>query len=919
MAYQSEAALEENLIEQLANDGYERIEIKDYDALIENFRIKLNEFNHKKLEGKPLSDKEFDRVLNKVDGKSIFESAKILRDKIELERDDGKRIYIELMNTREWCKNIYQITHQTSVRGRYENRYDVTLLINGLPMVQIELKRRGLDFVEAFNQIQRYRRHSYRGLFRYIQIFVVSNGVDTKYFANSDGEIYESYTFFWSDEANKRITNLSYFTGAFLEKCHISKMIARYMVINETEKALMVMRPYQVYATEAIVKRALETKNNGYVWHTTGSGKTLTSFKASYILSKEPKIKKVIFLVDRRDLDAQTEQEFNKFLPGSVDQTENTSHLIRQLKNVHKPIIVTTIQKMANALKSPRYEKVLEPYREQRVVFIIDECHRTQFGDMHKYIKNHFENAQYFGFTGTPIFKENANQKGMVTADLFEKCLHTYLIKDAIRDGNVLGFMVDYINTIDQDFKKLDTSKVRAIDTEEVWHAPERMESVAKNIIQNHGRKCSDKGYTSLFTVDSINAATKYYDIFKALDHDLKITGLFTYNPNEDLEDKEEHSRDTQERMIADYNQMYNTNFNTDKFQAFSADLQKRIKKSQIDIVIVVRMLLTGFDAKKLNTLYVDKNLKYHDLLQSYSRTNRIEKKTKPYGNIISYRNLKNETDEAIRRFSNTNDVDDVLMKPYQEYLAKFKGFLEKLYSIARTPEEVDERVLEDDEKLREFVITFRELTRTLVSMQNFENFEFSEEKLGIGEQTYQDYKSKYLTLSDTTGPKEKVSILQDIDFALELMHTDKINVSYIMNLIRKIDLEDEEKKKKDVEDIKKELKRADSEELRYKVELIEEFLDRVIPKLGKDDSIDNSFSEYETEKRNEEIKDFAAELKISPDVLEQIISEYEYSGLLNVEGIMNILNEAGYGIVEKMRLRDRMKGFILDLARKFA
>lgn len=448
MGYQREAELEKLLIQQLVKQGYEEVKIPDYDTLIANFREQLNAFNREKLAGNSLTDKEFSRFLTHIGGKSIFETAKLLRDKQHFQRDDGSEVYLELFNARDWCKNIFQVTSQTTVESKYVNRYDVTLLMNGLPVVQIELKRRGLDFKEAFNQIERYRKHSFPGLYRFLQLFVISNGVDTKYYANSDADILFDYTFFWSDEQNNRITNVHEFTTTFLQKCHIAKMIARYMVVNETDKILMVLRPYQVYAVEALVKRALETRNNGYIWHTTGSGKTLTSFKVSQILANEESIHKVFFLVDRKDLDSQTISEFNKFEPGSVDTTDKTDKLVLQMLDLSKPLILTTIQKMANAVNNPRYAKVMDQYRDKRVVFIIDECHRSQFGDMHRDISRHFQQAQYFGFTGTPRFEENKSQDGRSTADLFEKCLHTYLIKDAIHDNNVLGFSVEYIKTI---------------------------------------------------------------------------------------------------------------------------------------------------------------------------------------------------------------------------------------------------------------------------------------------------------------------------------------------------------------------------------------------------------------------------------------------------------------------------------------
>ena len=569
MSYQSEAQLEDNLIKQLVNQGFNKVKISDEEELKNNFRNELFEHNKSKLNNQPFTDKEFERILRHVEGKSVFQSAMILRDKFILEREDGSEVYIEFFDSKNYCKNRFQVTNQTTVVGKYTNRYDVTILINGLPLVQIELKRRGLDLKEAFNQINRYKKHSYQGLYRYLQIFVVSNGVDTKYFANSDKEILFSQTFFWSDEENKRISNLKDFTQTFLDKSFVSKVIARYMITNETDKLLMVMRPYQIYAVEALVTRAFETNNNGFIWHTTGSGKTLTSFKASQILAKEPNIKKVFFLVDRKDLDSQTLAEFNKFEPDSVDTTDKTDTLVKQIKDINKPLIVTTIQKMANAIKNDKYSNIMNEYKEEKVIFIIDECHRSQFGQMHKAINKHFKNAQYFGFTGTPRFFENRSQEGRVTADLFEKCLHTYLIKDAIKDGNVLGFSVEYIKTFDGGFDENDDEKVKAIDKEEVFMCDERIDLVANNIINIHNAKTKNKQYTAIFTVQSIPMLVKYYDKFKEINHDLKIAGIFSFGANEESEGKDEHSRDSLERIISDYNEMFKEeklDYSTDTF-----------------------------------------------------------------------------------------------------------------------------------------------------------------------------------------------------------------------------------------------------------------------------------------------------------------------------------------------------------------
>ncbi|CEI72580.1 type I restriction endonuclease subunit R [Romboutsia hominis] len=920
MAHQSEAELESNLIKQLVSQGFNQVKISDEEELINNFRKELYEHNKSKLNDEQFTDKEFERILRHVEGKSVFQSAMILRDKFILEREDGSEVYIEFFDTQNWCKNRFQVTNQTTVVGKYTNRYDVTLLINGLPLVQIELKRRGLDLKEAFNQINRYKKHSYQGLYRYIQIFVVSNGVDTKYFANSDKEILFSHTFFWSDANNKRISNLKEFTETFLDKCFVSKVIARYMITNETDKLLMVMRPYQIYAVEALVTRAFETNNNGFIWHTTGSGKTLTSFKASQILSKEPNIKKVFFLVDRKDLDSQTIAEFNKFEPDSVDTTDRTDTLVKQIKDINKPLIVTTIQKMANAIKNDKYAKIMNQYREEKVVFIIDECHRSQFGDMHKAINKHFINAQYFGFTGTPRFFENRSQEGRVTADLFEKCLHTYLIKDAISDGNVLGFSVEYIKTFDGGFDEEDDEKVKAIDKEEVFMCDERINLVANHILDIHNAKTKNKQYTAIFTVQSIDMLVKYYDAFKAINHDLKIAGIFSFGANEESEGKDEHSRDSLERMITDYNKMFDCNYSTDTFQSYFSDVSKKVKNAKIDILIVVNMFLTGFDSKTLNTLYVDKNLKYHDLVQAYSRTNRVEKSTKPYGNIVCYRKLKKRTDEALCLFSQTDNTDVVLMESYEHYLDLWHAEFKKLKDLTPEPGDVDS--LQSEENKKKFILAFRDLTKVLTKLNTFTEFEFEEEKLGMDEQSYQDYKSKYFTIYESVKRQEdeKTSILADIDFGIELMHSDKINVSYIMNLIREIDLSDQEKKARDIKNVITELDRADNEELRLKVDLLKEFLNKVVPELGTDADIDTAYEEFEEVKREEEVDSFANEIGLDRYKIKDYISEYEYSGIINRQEISEeIKTELKPKFTLRRKMVNQVKNFIFDHVRKFA
>lgn len=913
--YESEAKLEEKLIDQLVKQGYKKVQIDTAEDLERNFREQINEHNKFRLEEKPLSDKEFERLMVKISGKGVFQSAKELRQLQDIQRDDGTIAYIELFNTREWCQNIFQVTHQTTVEGKYTNRYDVTLLINGLPLVQIELKRRGMDMKEAFNQIKRYKRHSYSGLYKFIQIFIISNGVDTKYFANGDQELNYGFTFYWTDVNNERINNLEHFCLTFLDRCQIGKVIARYMILNQTEKMLLVMRPYQIYAVENIVSRALDTNNNGYVWHTTGSGKTITSFKTSQILAKEPSINQVFFLVDRKDLDKQTLDEFNKFKPGCVDLTNNTDKLIEQMKDSTKDLIVTTIQKMANACSNAKYAPILEKYKDLKTVFIIDECHRSQFGDMHRQISKTFTNAQYFGFTGTPRFKENPSQDGRSTADIFEKCLHTYLIKDAIKDGNVLGFSVDYMKFVDYNSNQTEEDvMVEGIDTEEVFMADDRVRLIAQDIIDHHNTKTRERKYNALFTVSSIPLLVKYYNMFKSLNHDLKIGAIFTYGANEDLDKNPEHSRESLDKIIDDYNKMYNTNFSSSTFDAYFRDICKKIKNTEIDIVIVVNMLLTGFDAKRLNTLYVDKSLKYHDLIQAFSRTNRVESETKPFGNIVCYRTTKERVDEAVKLFSQTDNIDTVIMAPYEDYLNKFKVAVSELLKITPVVDSVDS--LEREEDIKAFIVAFRTVAKLLVSLKTFNEFDLDNDDTELNDQMFEDYKSKYYELyRRLSNDKEKSSILNDITFSLELIQTDKINVSYILNLIRNVDLTNEQQKKKDIEDIESKLVNITDDELFLKADLIKSFLKSILPTLKEDDSIDEALDKHMNVEREKEIEKFSEDNNINLDNLKEIIDEYEYSGIFP-DSLIGKSIDAPF--LKKISIIENIKVFIRNLLKKY-
>lgn len=921
MSYQSEAQLEQQLIEQLQNQNYKAVSLPDYDTLLDNFKEQFEAFNSAKLGGKSLSPKEWERVLNYINGKSIFESAKLLRDKFVLERDDGTKPYLQFLDE-DYTKNRYQVTHQTTVVGKYTNRYDVTLLINGLPLVQIELKRRGIDIKEAVNQIMRYRKHSYQGLYHFIQLFVVSNGVDTKYFANSDKDILYSHTFFWTDDNNIRVTNLKDFSVVFLARDLLIKMLTKFTILNDTDKVLMVMRPYQVYATEALIRQATLTNRNAYIWHTTGAGKTLTSFKTAQILASMPNIKKVIFLVDRKDLDTQTTEEFNKFEAGSVDATDRTDILVKQMKDKNRQLIITTIQKMATAVKKPQYAKVMDLYRDEKVVIIIDECHRSQFGDMHKDIVRHFQKAQFFGFTGTPRFEVNGKVEGKVTQTtekLFGECLHSYLIKDAIFDNNVLGFHIEYITTMKGAYDENDSTMTEAIDVGELYMADERMTMVANHIVQNHKAKTRNRQYTAIFAVSSIPMLVKYYDIFKSIDHDLNISGIFSYGANEDYEGHDEHSRDALERIISDYNKTFSTNFSTDTFSAYHKDISDRMKgkkTKQLDILIVVNMFLTGFDSKPLSVLYVDKDMMYHDLLQAYSRTNRVEKETKPWGIIVCYRNLKQKTDDALALFSQGHP-DGILTQSFDFYVQKFNELVAGIKQLAPTPASIDMMYSEDDQK--RFVVMFRELTRYLLSLQTFVEFSFDRSHLDLSDQEYQDYKSKYLLLyrKNQTG-KEVVSVLDDVDFCIELMESNRINVAYIMNLIRNIDFTTKQTRERDIEHIKSELDRSDNLHLHKKIDILRAFLDQVVSGFDGTEDIDVEYNDFENKQKYEEIEAFAEQEGVDAKMLKGEIAEFEFTGVLNPGEIRDNITEP-MPLLKKRSLVNRIVDFIYSHVDKYS
>ena len=933
MNAESEQTLENNLIAQLENLGFDRVQIADEKELIINLKKQLE--NHNKT---LLSELEFRQILNKLAKGNIFAKAKILRDKIDYTKDNGVTGFLELINQIKWCKNEYQVTNQVTMQGRYTNRYDVTILVNGLPLVQIELKRRGLEMKEAFNQTNRYHKHSFSagyGLFGYIQLFVISNGVNTKYYANTPLQKRDfKQTFFWADEDNKKISQLNEFTEEFLEKCQLSKMITKYVVLNESEKMLMVLRPYQYYAVEAIVERVRDSEKNGYIWHTTGSGKTLTSFKAAQILTGSPHVHKVVFVVDRKDLDFQTIKEFNSFSEGSVDATTNTGKLVEQFTD-DTPLIVTTLQKLNTAISKQKYLARMSSLQEKRMVFIFDECHRSQFGKTHKDITAFFHKVQMFGFTGTPIFPENAAKNALgkrTTEDLFADCLHKYVITDAIRDENVLKFSVEYIRTVQQKDGVADI-EVEAIDTKEAMEAPERLKNITDYIIANHNRKTHDREFTAIFCVANIATLTAYYELFRekkaAKKHSLRIGTIFSYQVNEDTEDPEEaangsiepdipdnskdmpvdtQSREKLEDYIADYNAMLESNFSTKNFYEYYQDIGKQVKARKIDILLVVNMFLTGFESKTLNTIYVDKNLKYHGLIQAYSRTNRTLGQKKSQGNVVCFRNLKPATDQAIELFANKDadkvTMEDIILAPYEQYLERFSDAVNSLQAIVPTVASVDELTTEEDEA--QFIQAFREVLRLVNMLKCFTQFSFAD--LPMDEQLFADYRSKYLDLYDKVRnehAKEKVSILDDLDFELELIRRDKINVSYIISLLHNMQDDTEEGRDKHHKAI---ISILDTEtQLRSKKELIEQFIATQFDDIPKGGDIGEKFETFWNAEKEKAIEVLSTTEGLELDGLQKLIGDYLFTEKTPMRDEVIQIMEKRPGLRERKPVSERI------------
>ena len=959
---QSEYEVEDIFIDKLTTMGYDYVQLNNYDDVIKNFRIQLCKLNEKALkEAKgeaKLSDAEFDKVMLRLDGHTVYESAKILREQWVLELDNGKSVYLEFL-TDDSTRNIFQVAHQITMDKAhmkdviYKNRYDVTLLINGLPLVQVELKRPGVEINEAVNQINRYRRFSFKGLFRYIQIFVVSNSTQTKYFANvnerdADGEeqnVLKSLVFYWTDSVNKRINRLMEFTSDFLTRFNITEMLTKFMIIKKTEPTLIVLRPYQIYSVKRSIDRIMLSNMNGFNFACTGSGKTISSYMLATTLRDDRRIDKVFFLIDSKDLDDQTVDEYNSFDPGCVDATDSTKELVKMLENSSKKMIITTIQKMANALRNKRYTDIMDTYKTKKCIFIIDECHRSQFGKMHAEIKKHFQNANYIGFTGTPIFKENKGATGRTTADVFysgdkvDACIHKYMIKEAIADGNVLRFSVEYMRSISaKQIQKegLDPTKIddpeyckqHHIDIDELYHDPQRIAFVADDILKNLDRHTHPEGkdvYTAIFATDKIKTLMEYYHYMKNHNPDgKKIAAIFTFTANEDLDEgQDKYSRQYLEECMKDYNEIFGTSFDIETFDGYRKDIAKRLKQKdlpQVDLLLVVDMFLTGFDSKATNTLILDKNLVWHNLVQAYSRTNRVSKVTKQFGQIITYRNIKKAQDDALKLFSGDGDPNEYLLESYEYYLSEYRKQCEDLRQITPTPDDAGELV--DENQQRDYVFAFRKIAHTLAVLKTFSKFDWDDIDAILDEQNYSDYKGWYLTFYDEMKKSEKTgkqSILADIDFNIELVRTDKINVVYILNLLKDINRNNKEEMEKSIDLVLREIERSDNEKMRYKQDIMKSFITTRFFDLDPDEDIEAAFEQYEREMLESSIKNFAEDHGISAGLVSDLLNKYfTDENSISREMIRNQIKELNLGLLKTTKIINDLQIFIEDMFDKF-
>jgi len=943
-SYQSEADLENTFIKQLISQGYEYLEINSEEDLIQNLRKQLEKVNKYKFTDNEWEKFFKEKIANPNEG-IVEKTRKIQRDYIQvLERDDGSSKNIYLIHKDNIHDNYLQVINQyEETKGKRKSRYDVTILVNGLPLVHVELKRRGVDIREAFNQIRRYQRENFwasSGLYEYVQIFVISNGTYTKYYSNTtrDTHIREmsgdrttrktsnsfEFTSFWADAGNRIIPDLMDFTKTFFAKHTLLNILTKYCVFT-VDEALLVMRPYQIAATERILQRIEIAYNykkygtidaGGYIWHTTGSGKTLTSFKTAQLATGLDFIDKVLFVVDRKDLDYQTMQEYDRFQKGAANSNKSTKILQKQLEDSDSRIIVTTIQKLDRFIKKNKKHDIYSKH----VVLIFDECHRSQFGEMHNRIIKHFKKYYIFGFTGTPIFAVNAPSGGnpflKTTEQAFGDRLHTYTIVDAINDGNVLPFRIDFVNTM-KIKNGVPDEKIRAIDKQGALESPERIRDIVKYVLDHFDQKTKRKahyfhkgrrveGFNSIFAASSIPMAMKYYTEFKKQlkerNRELNIALIYSYNPNEGeidiLEDEsfdtdklDKTSRDFLEDAIKDYNEMFNANYDTGgEFENYYKDISRRMKNRELDLLIVVNMFLTGFDATTLNTLWVDKNLRQHGLIQAFSRTNRILNSVKTYGNIVCFRDLKEEVDKAIALFGDKDAQSIVLLKTFDEY---YNGYKEKDKYYPGYKEMINELTTDyplgqpiiGEAAEKDFIRKFGAILKLRNILTSFDKFEGKEI---LSERDFQDYQGIYLNLYQKYRryrDADKEDINDDIVFEIELVKQIEVNIDYILMMVEKY-RKSNCKDKSILVDIDKAI--GSSMQLRNKRELIEEFIKTV----NVDTDVEEDWISFVNAQKEKELDSIIQEERLKPEETRAFINNSFRDGVLKTTGmdIDNIL-----------------------------
>lgn len=940
-SYQSEQALEKEFIRMLKEQGYDYIQIHSNNELVANLRKQLELLNNY-----TFTDNEWDiffnnNIANGNDG-IVEKTKKMQEDYIQvLKKEDGTSKNIYMIDKKNIHNNRLQVINQyVENEGNYDNRYDVTILVNGLPLVQIELKRRGVALKEAFNQINRYQRESFwasSGLYEYVQIFVISNGTNTKYYSNTTRESHIKektstrnkskktsnsfeFTSYWADGNNKVINDLVDFTRTFFAKHTILNILTKYCVFT-SEQLLLVMRPYQIVATERILNK-IEIANNykkmgtleagGYIWHTTGSGKTLTSFKTAQMASDLEYIDKVLFVVDRKDLDYQTMREYDRFEKGSANGNRSAKILQKQLEDNTSKIIVTTIQKLSEFVKKNKNHSIFSKH----LVLIFDECHRSQFGEMHKMIVKNFKNYHLFGFTGTPIFAKNANNKSnpdfCTTEQAFGDKLHTYTIVDAINDGNVLPFRIDYINTLKKK-DNIEDKKVNKIETEETLERYERISNIVSYIMEHFDQKTKRNsfydlkgkrlnGFNSIFAVSSIPVAKKYYLEFKKQleekNKDLTIATIYSFAANEEdnsngiLDDEgfetdllDQSSREFLDFAIDEYNKKFKTNFSSEGngFQDYYKDLSERVKKREIDILIVVNMFLTGFDATTLNTLWVDKNLKMHGLIQAFSRTNRILNSVKSYGNIVCFRDLQEETNDAIALFGDKNASGIVLLKSYEDYYygyvdekgRKQLGYEERIANLLQKYP-LGQPIMGEQAK-KDFIVEVGNLLRLKNILTSFDKFEGNEI---LSDRDFQDYIGTYTDLYEEFKPKEgnPESIKDDIVFEMELVKQVEVNIDYILMLVAKYH-QSNCTDKEILLSIDKAIK--SSLQLRSKKDLIDTF----ISKINANTNVQDDWMKFVKEQKEKELKSLIKEENLNEDETRKFINNSFRDGTVKTNG----------------------------------